>query len=131
MSLAANVKAWAAALKQNTLALYLASRHPDVPVSTKLLAILIVAYALSPIDLIPDVIPVLGYLDDLLLLPAALWLIIRLIPDEIWQDCLQDAADRTRTMPTSWAAGAIIMTLWLFLAVLFCVWAWPLVKNFG
>ena len=77
----------ARAIKRDTLALYLAARHPDTPWYAKALAVLIVGYALSPIDLIPDFIPVLGYLDDVILLPAGIFLCIRLIPAHVLDDC--------------------------------------------
>jgi len=74
------LKQWARALKRDVLALYLAARDPRVPWYAKALALVTAAYALSPIDLIPDFIPVLGYLDDLILLPGLIWLTVRLIP---------------------------------------------------
>ena len=74
------LKAWAQALKRDVVALWLAARDPRTPLAAKLLAGAVAAYALSPIDLIPDFIPVLGYLDDLLLVPAGIWLAVRLIP---------------------------------------------------
>jgi uncharacterized membrane protein YkvA (DUF1232 family) len=77
------LKAWARALKRDVVALWLAARDPRTPLAAKLLAGVVAAYALSPIDLIPDFIPVLGYLDDLLLVPAGIWLVVRLIPAEL------------------------------------------------
>ena len=77
----------ARAIKRDTLALYLAARHPGTPWYAKALAVFIVGYALSPIDLIPDFIPVLGYLDDVILLPIAIVLCIRLIPVHVLDDC--------------------------------------------
>ena len=79
-------------LKQDTYALYLAYRHPDTPWYARLLAICVVAYAASPIDLIPDVIPVLGYLDDLILVPLGLNLAIHLIPEDVMSACREQAA---------------------------------------
>ena len=76
-------------LKRETFTLYLACRHPRVPWYAKLLALIVVAYALSPIDLIPDFIPVLGYLDDLVLIPLGLMLVIRLIPADVLAECRQ------------------------------------------
>ena len=76
-------KHWALALKEDTYALYLAARDPRVPRLGKLVVVLVVAYALSPIDLIPDFIPVLGYLDDLLLLPLGIALAIKLMPRDV------------------------------------------------
>jgi len=79
----AGLRAWAAGLKCEVAAVAAAARDPRMPLAAKLLAMAVAAYALSPIDLIPDVIPVLGMLDDLLLVPAGLWLVIRLIPPEV------------------------------------------------
>ena len=84
-------KNWAEALRQNTHALYLAGKDPRVPILAKFVVVIVVAYALSPIDLIPDFIPIVGYVDDLLLLPIGIWIAVRLIPDEIWQDCRERA----------------------------------------
>ncbi|MBD3646763.1 MAG: DUF1232 domain-containing protein, partial [Pseudomonadales bacterium] len=79
-----SVRAWAESLKTNVYALYLCSRDRRVPRPARLMIVLVVSYALSPIDLIPDFIPVLGYLDDLVLLPLGIWLALRLVPEEIW-----------------------------------------------
>ena len=88
-----NLKAIARRLKQDIAALWLAARDRRTPIMAKLVAGLTVGYALSPIDLIPDFIPVLGYLDDLLLVPAGIWLAIRLIPADLMRSFRQDAAD--------------------------------------
>ena len=82
-SLPTRLRRWAKRLKEKLRALHLASRHPRTPWYAKLLAILVVGYAFSPIDLIPDFIPILGYLDDALLLPLGILLVIRLIPSEL------------------------------------------------
>jgi uncharacterized membrane protein YkvA (DUF1232 family) len=82
----ARLRTWAAAIKRETLVVWFACRDPRTPWYAKGLAILVVAYALSPIDLIPDFIPVLGLLDELLLLPAALWLVLRLVPAPVLAD---------------------------------------------
>src|SRR5205085_11774540 len=81
------VKAWALALKREVMAIYLASRDPRVPWYSKALAVAVAAYALSPIDLIPDFIPVLGYLDDLLIVPLGIALVLRLMPPEVIKEC--------------------------------------------
>ena len=85
---------WVSVLKEDTYALYLASRDRRVPWAAKIVLIVVVAYALSPIDLIPDFIPVLGYLDDMILLPLGIALAIRLIPDEVWEECKAEARSR-------------------------------------
>ena len=106
-------------LKAETYALYLACRDPRTPWLAKLLAACIVAYALSPIDLIPDVIPVLGYLDDLILLPLGIALVIRLIPQSVMNECRSRAREvLAEGLPVSRTAGAVIIAIWLLLAAL-------------
>ncbi|MBR0896621.1 DUF1232 domain-containing protein [Bradyrhizobium tropiciagri] len=107
-----SVKAWARNLKRDSVALYLASRDPRVPWYAKALAIAIAAYALSPIDLIPDFIPVLGYLDDLILLPLGIWLALSLIPDEVMAECRTRAA-AVLQRPISRAGMIAIVMLWI------------------
>ena len=107
-----SVKAWARNLKRDSVALYLASRDPRVPWYAKALAIAIAAYALSPIDLIPDFIPVLGYLDDLILLPLGIWLALALIPDDVMADCRTKAA-AVLQRPISRAGMIAIVVLWI------------------
>src|SRR3569832_1439609 len=97
------LKAWAKALKRDVVALWLAARDPRVPWYAKVAAGAVAAYALSPIDLIPDFIPILGYLDDLLIVPAGIWLAVRLIPPALMAEFRQRAASRDR--PTSLAAA--------------------------
>lgn len=120
----ADLKARARRLKSETYALYLVVRDPRTPWFAKLLAGGVVAYALSPIDLIPDFIPVLGYLDDLLLLPLGIWLAIRLVPDEVMRDCRQRAEESMgATGPISRAAAVVVVIVWIALAVLVVRWA--------
>jgi len=108
------LKAWAESLKRNTYALYLAARHPLVSPLARFLIAIIVAYMLSPIDLIPDFIPVIGYLDDLLLLPLGIALVIRLIPPEVWQSCQQQASDKlAMTSPYRRHVLVTIVLIWL------------------
>ena len=120
---------WASALKKNTYALYLASRHPKVSALAKIMIVMVLAYALSPIDLIPDFIPVIGYLDDILLLPIGIWLAIRLIPQNIWLECQKAAQEQTRELPKNRLAAAIIIIIWLLLVVGFMVWLLPLMAG--
>ncbi len=106
------------ALKRETYTLFLACRHPRTPWYARLVAAVIVAYAFSPIDLIPDFIPVLGYLDDLVLIPLGLALTIRLIPADVMDECrAQAAAVMAAGKPVNWVAGAVIIGIWLILAV--------------
>ncbi|MEO5494494.1 MAG: YkvA family protein [Sphingomonas sp.] len=118
------LKRWARMLKRDVVALWLAARDPRVPWMAKAVAGGVAAYALSPIDLIPDVIPVLGYLDDLLIVPAGIWLAVRMIPPELMAEFRGAAAARA-TKPVSRRAAVVIVGLWLGAAVL-AVWWWPL-----
>ena len=95
----ANWREYARQLKQETLALYLAYKDPRVPWYARLWTALVVAYALSPIDLIPDFIPIVGYLDDLVLLPIGFWLAIRLIPAPMLAECREQARAELQTDP--------------------------------
>jgi len=111
--------AWARALKREVAALALALRDPQTPLVARLVALLVVAYALSPIDLIPDVIPVLGLLDDLVLVPAGIWLVLRLMPAEVMERARRRAVEADGLRPSR-AAAVVIIALWLVLA-LYCV----------
>ena len=111
----ARAKAWARRIKHDVVAVYHAARDQRTPWAVRLLALLVAAYALSPIDLIPDFVPVLGYLDDLLLVPLGLLLVIRLLPPEVLADARRRAA-ATLARPRSLAAGVAIGTLWVALA---------------
>ncbi len=110
-SLLSRIKTWARGLKRDGHAIYLASRDPRVPWYAKALAIAVAAYALSPIDLIPDFIPVIGYLDELLILPLGIWLVVRLIPDEVMVE-YRARANEAGQRPTSRAGMAVILLLW-------------------
>ena len=116
-----NLKDWARRLRQEVVALWIAGRDPRVPLAAKWLAAAVAAYALSPIDLIPDFIPVLGLLDDLLLLPAGIWLALRMIPPPLMAEFRAEAARRTARPVSRLAAGAIILA-WLAMAALFGWW---------
>ncbi|QJD30264.1 YkvA family protein [Methylococcus geothermalis] len=117
-------------LKAETLALYLASRHPATPWYAKLLVAFIVAYAFSPIDLIPDFVPVLGYLDDLVLIPLGILLAIRLVPAEVLAECRAKAAEMAENgRPVSRTAGCVIAGVWVALAVLGMFWVSTPLKN--
>ncbi len=112
-------------LKIETFALYLAARDPRTPWYAKLLVAGIVAYALSPIDLIPDFIPVIGYLDDLILIPFGITLAIELIPPSVLTECRARAQETIRNgKPVSWIAATIIVGIWLTLAGLCIAWAY-------
>ena len=106
-------------LKAETYGLYLAARDPRIPWYAKLLAAGIVAYALSPIDLIPDFIPVLGYLDDLVLIPSGILMALKLIPPQVMAECrARTQATMRNGKPTSRVAAAVIIVIWLAAAAL-------------
>jgi uncharacterized membrane protein YkvA (DUF1232 family) len=113
-------KRWAGRLESETYALYLAYKDPRAPWYAKLFAALVVGYAFSPIDLIPDPIPVLGYLDDLILVPLGVALAVRMIPEDVLSESRQKAREMVERgeRPVSRAAAAVIVILWLALAVL-------------
>jgi uncharacterized membrane protein YkvA (DUF1232 family) len=114
---------WARALKREGYVLYYAVRDPRTPWYVKLIAGMIAAYVLSPIDLIPDFLPLIGYLDELILLPAAVWLALRLVP----RDALADARRRAALAadrPVSRVAAAVIVALWIAGAALCAAWLW-------
>jgi uncharacterized membrane protein YkvA (DUF1232 family) len=106
------LKAWARNLKRDVVALWIAARDARTPWYAKALAGAVAAYALSPIDLIPDFIPVLGHLDDLLIVPAGIWLVVRLIPLPLMVEFREEAARRAER-PTSTVAASIIGLVWI------------------
>lgn len=116
------LKRWASLLVSNTYALYLISRDVRTPFLAKVFIGLIVAYALSPIDLIPDFIPVIGLLDDLILLSIGIWLVIKLLPDELWSEYQKLATKQLHEMPPSPLAVAIIIFIWLLAIAGFILW---------
>jgi uncharacterized membrane protein YkvA (DUF1232 family) len=112
-------------LKAETFALYLAARDPRTPWYAKLLVAVIAAYAFSPIDLIPDFVPVLGYLDDLILLPLGVTLAIKMVPQPVLGECRVRAQETIQERKSeSRVAGAVIVVIWLLLAALCAVWIW-------
>jgi uncharacterized membrane protein YkvA (DUF1232 family) len=116
----ARLRAWAKALKRDVVALHLAARDPRTPLAARILALAVLAYALSPLDLIPDFIPILGQLDDVILVPLGIWLVVRMIPREVFTDARARAQDMDRP-PASRAGVTVIVTLWIAgLAV--CLW---------
>jgi len=119
------LRQWAQKLKTETFVLYLAARDPRTPWYAKLLAASVVAYAFSPIDVIPDFVPIIGYLDDLILVPLGIALAIKLVPDYVLADCRDQAEEAINNQkPKSWVAGTVVVLIWLFLAALCFVWAY-------
>lgn len=125
MSIFESMREWARRIKRDSVTLWFASRHPDTPLLPKAICVVAVAYALSPIDLIPDFIPVLGYIDDVILLPALIWLAVRLMPVAVIESSRADA-DRWMaeqgTKPRSYAGATAIVAIWL--AALGLCWYW-------
>ena len=114
-------------LKKELKVVYLACKRPDVPWYAKLVAILVVGYALSPIDLIPDFVPVLGYLDDIILIPLGISLVIKLVPKNILEECRENADEVFKDgKPKNWIAGTIIIGLWIVLIGYFIYKVWKI-----
>jgi uncharacterized membrane protein YkvA (DUF1232 family) len=112
-------KQWARRFKMETYAIYLAYRDPRVPWYARVFAACVVGYAFSPIDLIPDFIPVLGYLDDLVLVPAGIAIALRMIPPPVMAECREKARQAiAQGKPINRAAAAAIVAIWLLLAAL-------------
>ena len=125
LHLVVRLKGWARALRTESVALYLAARDSRTPWYAKALAAAVAAYALSPVDLIPDVIPVLGYLDDLLIVPAGIALAVRLIPKAVMDDARAEVRARMEEgRPRSWVAAYVIVSLWMAVLLGLGVFAW-------
>jgi uncharacterized membrane protein YkvA (DUF1232 family) len=118
------LKRWARRIKLDVVALWLAARDPRTPWHAKATAAAVAAYALSPIDLIPDFIPVLGYLDDVVIVPLGIMLAVRLIPGPLMAEFRAEAA-RREGRPTSIAGAAAIAVVWIAAAALLLWWFWP------
>lgn len=100
-------------IKEDIFIIAEAYKHPDTPFYIKLFAIIVVAYAFSPIDLIPDFIPILGYLDDLILVPLGIAILLKLIPDQVIQDSREKLAASGKVKKKNWIAGAVIILVWV------------------
>jgi len=125
LSIVAEFKERVRHLEGETFALYLAARHPQTPWYAKVFVAGIVAYALSPIDLIPDFVPVLGYLDDLILIPLGIVVAIKLIPQRVLAECRARAQTAMAgDRPVSRAAAAVIIGIWILLGALCSLWAY-------
>ncbi len=120
----AKLQDWARAAKRDIIALWIASRDPRTPAAAKIVAGAVAAYALSPIDLIPDFIPVFGYLDDLVIVPLGIALAVRLIPSGLMAE-YREAARAQAAKPVSKAGLAVIFAIWLAGLALIARWAWP------
>lgn len=119
------LRKWAKRLKRDVVMLWFARKHPDTPLSARLVCVAAVLYTLSPIDLVPDFIPVLGYLDDVLLVPALIWLAIRLLPTRVVHVCREQAQawmTAQGARPSSRVGAVIIVSFWVLFAWL--CWRW-------
>lgn len=111
-----NLKERASKLKREIPAVFLALKDKDTPIVAKMIAAVMVGYALSPIDFIPDFIPVLGYLDDIILLPALIIMTIKLIPKSVWEKCLKEAEDIWKDgKPKKWYYAIPIVVIWMLI----------------
>jgi uncharacterized membrane protein YkvA (DUF1232 family) len=125
MSLFTDLKKSTSSFKVEVVALFLAARDPRTPWYAKVLAGAIAAYAFSPIDLIPDFVPILGYVDDVILIPIGVAFVIKLIPIPVLADCRARANElRGRKKPKRWIAGAVIVAVWVAVAGLCTVWVY-------
>lgn len=125
MKFTGSLRTWAKRIKLDAVMLWFARRHTDTPFLTKALCVFTVAYALSPIDLIPEFVPVLGYVDDVLLLPSLIWLAVRLLPAHVIQECRAQAEEwmaKEKVKPKSYAGAFAILAIWLI--VLYLCWWW-------
>ena len=121
---------WARTLKQQLLVLWFCTRHPATPWYAKAIAGAVVLYAFSPIDLIPDFIPVLGYLDDVILVPLGIWVVLRLLPSTVQDDCRRQANEwmaSRHPKPRSLTGAAIVIAMWLVL--LWLGWEWARARG--
>jgi uncharacterized membrane protein YkvA (DUF1232 family) len=118
-------RGWARRIKRDAMTLWFAKSHPRTPWYAKALGVFVVAYALSPIDLIPDFIPVLGYVDDVILLPALIWMTVRMLPTEVLLGCRQQADDwmaNTGQKPRSVAGGVVVVAIWIVVVMALLWW---------
>ncbi|MEO4209079.1 YkvA family protein [Acinetobacter pittii] len=121
MSWLQSIKEWAKRLKKQIIMLWFASRHPQMPWLPKIIAVVAVAYAFSPIDLIPDFIPILGFIDDAIILPMLIWLAVSFTPQQVIFDAEQQAEewlDEHEKRPKNYLVAVLIILIWLTLAVM-------------
>jgi uncharacterized membrane protein YkvA (DUF1232 family) len=120
-----SVRAWAKRIKRDAITLWFALQHPNTPWCAKVLGAFVVAYALSPIDLIPDFVPVLGFLDDFVLLPGLIWLTVRLLPAHVLAASRLEAESwlaRSLSKPRSATGAIVIVLVWIVVAVVSVQW---------
>lgn len=128
MTILSTLKQWARIIKRDVVALWIAARDPRVPWYAKAAAGAVAAYALSPIDLIPDFIPIVGYLDDLIIVPLGILLALRLVPKDLMNEFRAEAASRA-AKPASYGGLLIIVGIWLAGAAWAAAYFWPLLRR--
>ena len=128
MGISDTLRMWAKRIKRDGVTLWFAGKHPKTPWYAKALGLFVVAYALSPIDLIPDFIPVLGYVDYVLLLPGLIWLTLQLLPPDVLTECRghADAWMQRQGAKPSMAGAVLVVALWLLVGTALWVWLRPL-----
>ena len=129
MGISDTLRMWAKRIKRDGVTLWFAGKHPKTPWYAKALGLFVVAYALSPIDLIPDFIPVLGYVDNVLLLAGLIWLTLQLLPPDVLTECRGHADAWMQTQgakPRSMAWAVLVVALWLLVGAALWVWLRPL-----
>ena len=129
MGISDTLRMWAKRIKLDGVPQWFAGKHPRTPWDAKALGLFVVAYALSPIVLIPEFIPVLGYVDDVLLLPGLIWLTLQLLPPDVLTECRGHADAWMQTQgakPRSMAWAVLVVALWLLVGIALWVWLWPL-----
>ncbi len=129
MTFLSRLKQWARVIKRDVVALWIAARDPRVPWYAKVTAGAVAAYALSPIDLIPDFIPVFGYLDDLVIVPLGILLVVRLVPETLMDEFRMEAARRV-ARPNSYGGLLIMLALWLICGWWAVTLFWPQISRF-
>lgn len=123
MRMIKTIRLWAKAIKRDAVMLWFARKHPDTPLLAKILCVATLLYALSPIDLIPDFIPVLGFIDDAILLPILIWLAIKMLPPQVRTSCRLQADEWMAlggSKPKSYAGAVLILALWC--VVVYLIW---------
>lgn len=129
MSVISNWKQRAKLLKNEIKSLYIAYRDPRVPWYAKVFMAAVIGYAISPIDLIPDFIPVLGYLDDLIIVPAGIYVAIKMIPRGIMDECREKAASNPLSNRAKWVVAGIIILIWILVIFLVVKFIWQTFLN--
>ena len=119
----------ASILKAELDALYLCSKDPRIPWYAKALLLIVLGYALSPVDLIPDFIPVIGYLDDIILIPMGIACVVRMIPKEVLEECRKQARSRPTNKGKHWIAAIVILFIWLLAIMMISKYCWQYLRG--